>query len=67
LDLELMERITVNVKPPTGNTISTPMLVQSIRHQVEPGFWQTSIEGSARWAAVFIINQSLIGGTDLLG
>jgi hypothetical protein len=67
LDLELMERITVNVKPPTGNTISTPMLVQSIRHQVEPGFWQTSIEGSARWAAVFIINKSLIGGTDLLG
>jgi hypothetical protein len=67
LDLELMERITVKVKPPTGNVITVPMLVQSIRHSVEPGFWQTTLEGSARWAAVFIINQSLIGGTDLLG
>jgi hypothetical protein len=67
LDLELMERITVKVKPPTGNVITVPMLLQSIRHSVEPGFWQTTLEGSARWAAVFIINQSLIGGTDLLG
>jgi hypothetical protein len=67
MELELMERITINVKPPTGNTISTPMLVQSIRHQVQPGFWQTTIEGSARWAAVFILDQSLLDGTDLLG
>jgi len=67
MELELMERITVKVKPPTGNTITIPMLVQSISHQVEPGFWQTTLEGSARWAAVFIIGQSLIGGTDLIG
>lgn len=67
MDLELMDRITVNVKPPTGNVVSVPMLVQTIRHQVEPGFWQTTLEGSARWAAVFIIGQSLIGGTDLIG
>jgi hypothetical protein len=67
LELELMERITVKVKPPTGNVVTVPMLVQSIRHSVEPGFWQTSLEGSARWAAVFIIGQSLIGGTDLIG
>lgn len=67
LDLELMDRITVNVKPPTGNTISQKMLVQRIRHDVVPGFWQTTLEGSARWASVFIVGQSLIGGTDLLG
>ena len=67
MELELMERITVKVKPPTGNVITVPMLVQSIRHQVEPGYWKTTLEGSARWAAVFIIGQSLIGGTDLIG
>ena len=67
LDLELMERITVNIAPPTGNTISTPMLVQRITHDVVPGYWQTTLDGSARWAAVFIIGQSLLGGTDLLG
>lgn len=67
LDLELMDRITVNVKPPTGNTISQKMLVQRIRHDVVPGFWQTTLEGSARWAAVFILNQSTLGGLDLLG
>lgn len=67
LDLELMDRITVNVKPPTGNTISQKMLVQRIRHDVVPGFWQTTLEGSARWASVWIWGQSTWGGTDLLG
>jgi hypothetical protein len=67
LDLELNERITVNIAPPTGNVISTPMLVQRITHDVVPGYWQTTLDGSARWAAVFILNQSRLGGTDLLG
>ena len=66
LDLELNERITVNIAPPTGNTISTPMLVQRITHDVVPGLWQTTLDGSARWAAVFILDQSLLDGTDLL-
>jgi hypothetical protein len=68
MGLELMDRITVNAQPPSGgNAITVPMLVQNIQHDAVPGFWQTTLEGSARWAAVFIINQSLIGGTDLLG
>lgn len=67
LALELMDRITVNVKPPTGNTVSVPMLVQRISHSVVAGRWQTTLEGSARWAAVFIVGVSAIGGTDLLG
>jgi hypothetical protein len=68
LALELCDRITVNAQPPSGgNAITVPMLVQSIRHSGTPGYWQTTLEGSARWAAVFIINKSLIGGTDLLG
>jgi hypothetical protein len=66
--LELMDRITINAQPPSGgNAINVPMLVQSIKHQAEPGFWQTTLEGSARWAAVFILNKSTLGGTDLLG
>jgi hypothetical protein len=66
LGLELMDRIEVNVQPPTGNVITTPMLVQRIRHEVVPGLWRTELEGSARWAAVFILDQSLLDGTDLL-
>jgi len=66
LGLELMDRIEVNVAPPTGNVITTPMLVQKIRHEVVPGLWRTQIDGSARWAAVFILDQSLLDGTDLL-
>lgn len=66
LGLELMDRITVNIAPPTGNVISTPQLVQRIRHEVVPGLWVTTLDGSARWAAVFIVGQSTIGGTDLL-
>jgi hypothetical protein len=68
LALELCDRITVNAQPPSGgNVINVPMLVQSIKHTGTPGYWQTTLEGSARWAAVFIIGQSLIGGTDLIG
>jgi hypothetical protein len=67
LDRELNDRITLVIQPPTGNAITTPMLVSRISHSVVPGEWRTTFEGSARWAAAFIINQSLIGGTDLLG
>lgn len=67
LSRELNDRITLAVQPPTGSVISYPMLLNRISHSIVPGQWRTSFEGSARWAAVFIINQSLIGGTDLLG
>jgi hypothetical protein len=67
LDRELNDRITLVVQPPTGNAVTTPMLISRISHSVVPGEWRTTFEGSARWAAVFIINKSLIGGTDLLG
>ena len=67
LDRELNDRITLVVQPPTGNAITTPMLLQSISHSVVPGQWTTTFEGSARWAAVFILNQSRLNSTDLLG
>jgi hypothetical protein len=67
LDRELNDRITLVVSPPTGNSITTPMLLSRITHTVVPGEWQTTFEGSARWAAVFILNQSRLNGTDLLG
>jgi hypothetical protein len=55
------------VSPPTGNAITTPMLLSRITHSVVPGKWTTTFEGSARWAAVWIWGQSTWGGTDLLG
>jgi len=67
LGLELWDRITLAVAPKTGNTITTPMLVSRITHTVTPERWSTMLEGSARWAAVFILNTSTLGGTDLLG
>jgi len=67
LDRELNDRITLVVSPPTGNSITTPMLLSRITHSVVPGQWTTTFEGSARWAAVFILNKSTLGGTDLLG
>lgn len=67
LALELCDRVTMAVAPPSGNTITYPMLLQRIRHQIVPGRWQTFIQGSARWAAVFILDTSVLDGTDLLG
>jgi hypothetical protein len=67
LGLELFDRFTLQVTPPSGNAITTPMLTSRISHSVTPERWFTTLEGSARWAAVFILNQSRLGGTDLLG
>jgi hypothetical protein len=67
LDRELNDRITLVVSPPTGSAITTPMLLSRVSHSVVPGEWRTTFEGSARWAAVFILNQSRLNGTDLLG
>ncbi len=61
------DRFTLVVSPPTGNSITTPMLLSRVSHSVVPGQWTTTFEGSARWAAVFILNQSRLNGTDLLG
>ena len=67
LGLELWERFTLSVQPPTGSAITTQMLATRISHSVSPERWNTTLEGSARWAAVFILNQSRLNGTDLLG
>jgi len=67
LGLELWERFELVVDPPTGSAITTQMLTTRISHSVSPERWNTTLEGSARWAAVFILNQSRLGGTDLLG
>lgn len=67
LGMELFDRFTMVIAPPTGNTITVPMLLSRVQHNVVPGQWVTTVEGSARWAAVFIVGSSLIGGTDLLG
>lgn len=67
LGLELWERFTLVVAPPTGASISKPMLTTRISHAVTPERWSTTLEGSNRWASVFIIGTSTLGGTDLLG
>ena len=67
LALELFDRFTLAVAPRTGNVITTPMLLSRISHSATPERWVTTVEASARWAAVFIVGQSTLGGTDLLG
>lgn len=67
LGLELFDRISIAVAPKEYNIISYYYLVSRISHSVTPERWTTTLEGSARWAAVFILNQSTLGGTDLLG
>lgn len=67
LGLELFDRFTLQVSPPTGSSMSFNMLTSRISHSVTPEGWFTTLEGSARWAAVFILNTSTLGGLDLLG
>ena len=67
LGLELFDRFTLSVTPRSGNSITVPMLLSRVSHSVTPERWVTTVEGSARWAAVWIWGQSTWGGTDLLG
>jgi len=67
LTLELFDRFTLQITPPAGNAIVNEMLVSHISHSVTPDGWFTTIEGSARWASVFILDKSTLGGTNLLG
>jgi hypothetical protein len=66
LGLELLDRITLNIVPRTGSSTTVPQLLQSIEHNITPGQWTTTINGSVRFTNVFIIGTSLIGGTDLI-
>jgi hypothetical protein len=67
LGLELFDRFTLQIKPPTGNAITTEMLTSRISHSVTPDRWITTLEGSARWASVFILDKSKLDGLELLG
>lgn len=66
LALELWDRITVNIQPPSGNVISLSPYVQRIRHQAVPGRWQTFVGTSVRWGSAFRINTSYIDGPDVI-
>jgi hypothetical protein len=66
LGLELLERIDVNIAPPTGNVISQSLQLNRIRHEVQPGLWQTFLNGSDRWGSAFRLDVSLLNGTDVL-
>lgn len=66
LGLELLDKITVNIVPQAGTSISQPELIQSINHRVVPGEWNTTLIGSVRYANLFILNTSVLNGTDVL-
>ena len=66
LQLELLDRYTITVQPPTGNSISQAELINRIEHRIVPGQWQMTIDGSARYASWFILDKSSLNGTDLL-
>ena len=66
LGLELLERVTVAVAPPTGNTITKDLQVNRIRHDVVPGLWRTTLNGSNRWASAFRLDSSVLNGSDVI-
>jgi hypothetical protein len=66
LQLDLLDRYTLTVQPPTGNSISQAELINRIEHRIVPGQWQMTVDGSARYTAWFILDKSTLNGTDLL-
>jgi len=66
MQLDLLDRYTLTVQPPSGNSISQTELINRIEHRIVPGQWQMTVDGSARYTAWFILDKSTINGTDLL-
>ena len=65
LDLELSDRVTVNRRPPAGNTITETLFVEAIRHSVTAQrTWSTTFElgyfnpGDENW---FLLNDATFG------
>ncbi len=61
LGLELLDRYTITVQPPTGNSISQTELINRIEHRIVPGQWQMTVDGSARFTALFALNDVIYG------
>ena len=66
MQLDLLDRYTLTVQPPSGNSISQTELINRIEHRIVPGQWQMTVDGSARYTAWFILDKSTINGPDLL-
>ena len=66
LNLELLDKITLTLTPKTGAAITQPLIVNSITHDITPGQWVSTVQGSARYIGWFVIGRSLIGGPDVL-
>lgn len=66
LQLDLLDRYTLTVQPPSGNSISQTELINRIEHRIVPGQWQMTVDGSARYTAWFILDKSSLNGPDLL-
>jgi hypothetical protein len=66
LGLELLDKISLTITPKTGAAITQALIVNSITHEITPGQWISTVQGSARYIGWFVINRSLIGGPDLL-
>jgi hypothetical protein len=66
LGLELLDKISLTVTPKTGAPITRPLIVNSVNHDITPGQWTTTVQGSARYIGWFVTNRSLIGGPDLI-
>ena len=66
LGLELLDRITVEIVPRTGSSITVKQILQAIEWTIVPGEWSCRLTGSTRFTNPFIIGESLLGGTDLL-
>ena len=66
LGLELLDRITVEVVPRVGSSITMKQILQSVEHVITPGTWTTTLNGSTRFTNPFILDTSTLDGPDLL-
>jgi hypothetical protein len=66
LGLELLDKISLTITPKSGAPITQALIVNSITHDITPGQWTTTVQGSSRFIGWFVIGRSLIGGPDVL-
>ncbi|CAB4148568.1 hypothetical protein UFOVP526_11 [uncultured Caudovirales phage] len=66
LSKDLFQRYTVALAPKVGNSTTYGLILQSIRHRIEPNNWETTFVGSSIFASVFRLDVSSLDGTDVI-
>jgi hypothetical protein len=68
LSLELGQRVTFEITPPgVGSQVATQLILEQMDWDISIAVWELTVQASPIPPDVFILDSSLLDGTDVLG